>query len=177
MNVLFPFKKISSKSLYANQMNVWSASEIDDILEKSRGITLQGKVSYEECMIGASQVGNNIYVMSPGIGLKWDDEVSCQRERIHGNGMTIVNSTLDTPFYFPSSMTLFQPSRDEYDSDNLWKDIQSGSTNFIRWYEEHSRKTIVSLNDEYGGNVSNLKILGRGSYQLELATYSPTNII
>lgn len=59
---------------------------------------------------------------------------------------------------------------------NLAKDSE-GKTNFIRWYEKHSRKTVVSLNDEYGGNVSTLRILGKGSYELDLATYSPTNII
>lgn len=50
MNVLFPYKKISSKSLYASQLKVESATDIDDLLERSRGITLQGKVSYENCI-------------------------------------------------------------------------------------------------------------------------------
>lgn len=50
MNVLFPFRKMSSKSIYASQLKVRSASEVDDALERARGITLQGKVSYKECL-------------------------------------------------------------------------------------------------------------------------------
>lgn len=50
MNVLFPFKKVSTKSLYASQLNVGTAKDIDDMLEKARAITLQGKVSYEKCL-------------------------------------------------------------------------------------------------------------------------------
>lgn len=50
MNVLFPFKKTTSKSLYASQLTVQSAVDIDDILESARGITLQGNVSYEKCL-------------------------------------------------------------------------------------------------------------------------------
>ena len=50
LNVLFPFKKTTNKSLYASQLKVTSAIDIDDILERSRNITLQGKVSYEKCV-------------------------------------------------------------------------------------------------------------------------------
>ena len=46
LNVLFPFKKMSSKSMYASQLTVESAKDIDDLLEKSRGITLQGRCSF-----------------------------------------------------------------------------------------------------------------------------------
>ena len=43
MNVLFPFKKVSSKSLYAAQLDVKSAGAVDDAMEQSRTITMQGK--------------------------------------------------------------------------------------------------------------------------------------
>ena len=94
---------------------------------------------------------------------------------LHGNGLTIVNG-YDFPYHFPHSMTLFQPSQDQYDGQNLAKDSE-GKTNFIKWFEMHSRRTIVSMIDTYGGNVSNLKCLGPGSYEIELSTYSPTGIV
>lgn len=50
MNVLFPFRKMSSKSMYANQLGIEHDNTIDDALETARGITLQGKVSYENCL-------------------------------------------------------------------------------------------------------------------------------
>ena len=40
MNVLFPYKKVSTKSLYTNQLRVQSARAVDDILERARTITL-----------------------------------------------------------------------------------------------------------------------------------------
>ena len=40
MNVLFPYKKVSTKSLYTNQLRVQSARAVDDILERARAITL-----------------------------------------------------------------------------------------------------------------------------------------
>jgi hypothetical protein len=66
-------------------------------------------------------------------------------------------------------MTLFQPSKSEYESSTI--------ENFVKWCREHNRKTLVSLNDTYGTNISNLKVLGLGSYELELATYSPTDLV
>lgn len=42
MNVLFPLKKMSVKSLYASQLKVESDVDIDDTLEKALGITLIG---------------------------------------------------------------------------------------------------------------------------------------
>ena len=92
------------------------------------------------------------------------------------NGMTIVNSFMDKPYHFPHTMTLFQPSKDRYDDPNLAKD-GSGLTPFITWYKNHNRKTVVSQLREYGENISNLTCLGSGSYVLELATYSPTNLV
>lgn len=108
--------------------------------------------------------------MSPNI------DIEPQNIHIHGNGLTIVNSYSSNPYHFPHSMTLFQPSQDQYDGVNLAKD-GDGVTNFIKWYRKHSRKTVVSLNDTYGGNVSTLNCMGPGSYGLNLGTYSPTNII
>jgi len=92
------------------------------------------------------------------------------------NGMTIVNSFVDKPYYFPHTMTLFQPSRSKYDDSNMEKD-ENGSTPFLEWYGRHNRKTVVSMLEEYGGNVSYLKCLGAGSYEIQLATYSPTELM
>ena len=171
LNVLFPYKKISSKSLYASQLKVEKAADVDDILERSRGITLQGKVSYENCLQGVAQVGNNIYVMAPNIDI---DEFNTH---IHGNGLTVVNAFLNKPYHFPNSMTLFQPSQEQYDGANLATLPPVNFNDFIDWYERHSRRTVVRVNDTYGGNVSTFTCVGSGSYELNLATYSPTGII
>jgi hypothetical protein len=48
---------------------------------------------------------------------------------------------------------------------------------FIDWYEKHSRRTVVSLNETYGGNVTTMTYFGPGSYELMLGTYSPTDIV
>lgn len=45
LNVLFPQKKISKKSMYQTQLRIYGDSEIDDVLEGLRGITLNGNVS------------------------------------------------------------------------------------------------------------------------------------
>lgn len=50
MNVLFPQKKMSVKSLYASKLKVESDNDIDDTLEKALGITLRGQVSYKDCL-------------------------------------------------------------------------------------------------------------------------------
>lgn len=50
-------------------------------------------------------------------------------------------------------------------------------TDFIKWHKRHNRKTIVSLDDTYGKNVSMLTFMGVGSYELALGTYSPTDIV
>ena len=168
MNVLFPFKKMTSKSLYASQLKVETQRSIDDSLERSRGITIQGKVSYENCVKAVVQVGGNLYMMSPTIDLGID----AFHRHIHGNGLTIVNG-YDFPYHFPHSMTLFQPGQKQYDGENLVEE----DTGFIEWYRNHSRKTVVSFKETYGGNVSYLKCLGTGSYELELSTYSPTGIV
>lgn len=111
-----------------------------------------------------------MYIMSPlVVGAKVEDNLLT-------NGMTIVNSFMDKPYHFPHTMTLFQPSKDRYDDPNFAKD-SSGLTPFITWYKNHNRKTVVSQLGEYGENISNLTCLGSGSYVLELATYSPTNLV
>lgn len=45
LNVIFPFKKVSSKSLYAEQLSVESPYELDGKMENSRQMSLQGKVT------------------------------------------------------------------------------------------------------------------------------------
>lgn len=60
-----------------------------------------------------------------------------------------------------------------YDSYNLSEDVQ----NFIEWYEGHDRKVSVKLREEYGTNVSELRVVGNKSYELDLATYGPTDIL
>ena len=43
LNVIFPFKKVSSKSLYSEQLAVESPYELDSKMENSRQMSLQGK--------------------------------------------------------------------------------------------------------------------------------------
>ena len=74
-------------------------------------------------------------------------------------------------------MTLFQPSKDMYDSENLEKDDETGLTPFIDWYKKHNRRTVVSVLPDYGGNKSIFTCTGAGSYEIELATYSPTELV
>lgn len=50
MNVIFPFRKISSKSLYSQELKVGGAQEVEECLECSRHMTLQGKVTSEKCL-------------------------------------------------------------------------------------------------------------------------------
>ena len=169
LNVLFPFKKVSSKSLYSEQLTVESPYEIDNKMERSRQMSLQGKDSSEKSLQGIANVGGNLYVMSPLV------ESKTPSGNLIANGTTIVNSFIDKPYHFPHTMTLFQPSGDRYDDTNLAKD-DNGLTSFITWYKNHNRKTVVSIIDDYGNNVSKFNCLGSGSYELELATYSPTGI-
>ena len=170
LNVLFPFKKVSSKSLYSEQLTVESPYELDDKMENSRQMSLQGKDSSLKSMQGIATVGGNLYVMSPLVESETPDG------NLISNGMTIVNSFIDKPYHFPHTMTLFQPSRDRFDDINLAKDDE-GLTPFISWYKNHNRKTVVSIEDDYGGNISRLSCLCAGSYQIELATYSPTGLV
>lgn len=170
LNVIFPFKKVSSKSLYAEQLAVESPYELDGKMESSRQMSLQGKVTSENCVQGVATVGGNLYVMSPLV------ESQVPEGNLIANGMTIVNSFLNKPYHFPHTMTLFQPSKDKYKDSNLAKD-EDGLTPFISWYDTFNRKTVVSVQEEYGGNTSNFVYLGAGSYEIELATYSPTSVI
>lgn len=170
LNVIFPFKKVSSKSLYAETLSVESPYELDAKMEGSRQMSLQGKVTSEKCIQGSAIVGGNLYVMSPLV------ESQVPSGNLISNGMTIVNSFLDEPYHFPHTMTLFQPSRKRYDDPNLEKD-ENGLTPFISWYKVYNRKTVVSMQKEYGENISNFTCIGAGSYELKLATYSPTNLI
>ena len=170
LNVIFPFKKVSSKSLYAEQLAVESPYELDGKMESSRQMSLQGKVTSENCLQGVATVGGNLYVMSPLV------ESRVQEGNLLANGMTIVNSFLNQPYHFPHTMTLFQPSRDRYDDPNLAKD-DNGFTPFKSWYEKYNRRTVVSILKDYGGNKSNFTCLGAGSYEIELATYSPTDLV
>ena len=109
-------------------------------------------------------MGNNLYMMSPNIELGQVGEPP----HVHGNGLTIVNG-YGVPYHFPHTMTLFQPSQDQY--------LKTSITSFLTWYEKHDRKTRISMKETYGGNVTTLKCLGPGSYDLELATYCPTDIV
>jgi hypothetical protein len=171
LNVIFPFKKVSSKSLYSEQLSVDSQYDIDEKMERSRVMSLQGKVTSEKCLQGTATIGGNLYVMSPLV------EGRVPEGNIMPNGMTIVNSFLSNPYYFPHTMTLFQPSKNQYDGENIAKDSETGLTPFIDWYKKHNRRTVVSVLSEYGGNKSNFTCTGAGSYEIELATYSPTDII
>ena len=145
-------------------MKVQTCDQIDEYLERARAITLQGKVSYIDCIRDVQTLGGNLYVMSPTVDLS---------ETIHGNGLTIVNG-ISSPYHFPSSLTLFQTSKEELFSNEAVFVVED----FENWYRMHNRRTVVSLDDDvYGGNVSKLKCLDNGSYELVLATYSPTDLI
>ena len=94
------------------------------------------------------------------------------------NGMTIVNSFLDTPYHFPHTLTLFQPNGNGKDNENLaCIEYKSGRTPFMEWCEKYDRKTVVSFASEYGGNISTLTSMGAGSYEIVLATYAPNGLV
>ena len=162
LNVLFPFRKMSDKSLFVNQLRLRSDVDLDDFLERSRCITFQGKVSYKDCLQSVAQVGNNLYMMSPLIDVM--ENGGC----FFGNGLAVVNG-YDDPYHFPNTLTLFQPGQGEGKSSTI--------SEFRQWFGERNHRTLVSLKDTYGNNVSELKCNGIGSYEIELATYSPTNIV
>lgn len=166
MNVIFPFRKISSKSLYSAQLDVKDAQMVDEAMEHARTITMQGKDTGQKCLNGTAVVGDHMYVMSPLI-----DTISQGSTQ---NGWTMLNSTSGA-YAFPHTMTLFQPSGDHYLDDNLSKDA-NGVTPFIKWYKNHNRRTVVHMTSEYGGDVSELSCLCRGSYVLGLATHGPTQV-
>lgn len=173
LNVIFPFRKVSSKSLYAEHLVVESPYELDGKMESSRQMSLQGKVTSEECLQGVATVGGNLYVMSPLVKSMFP------KGNLIANGMTIVNSFLDNPYHFPHTMTLFQPSGRMYDVSNLESsNYENGITPFKSWYEKYNRRTVVSIQyDNYGGNKSNFNCIGAGSYEIELATHSPTDLV
>lgn len=150
---------MNAKSIYSQQLKVLPSTEIDQRLETATGINLQGRVSFEKCVQASSMVGENIYVMSPNLDIGGS---------LSGNGIPVQNG-VDMPYCIPHTMSLFQPS-----GANM---SDSGIGDFVKWYELHNRKTVVTLSEEYGGNVSDLKCLGSGSYELELATYGPTEVV
>ena len=158
LNVIFPFKKIMNKSLYATQLTIDNDMEIDEKLEMSRNITLQGRVSYEKCVQSVANVGNNLYVMSP--------ELELTNGNIYPNGMAIVNGG-EQNFVFPNSMTLFQHRPHELHYDEIVDD-------FREWYNKHDHKVVVDRYEPYGGNISYLTYIGKSSYEIKLATYSPS---
>ena len=89
LNVLFPFKKVSSKSLYSEQLTVESPYELDDKMENSRQMSLQGKDTSQNSLRGTATVGGNLYAMSPLV------ESKTPYGNLIANGMTIVNSFVD----------------------------------------------------------------------------------
>lgn len=89
LNVLFPFKKVSSKSLYSEQLTVESPYELDDKMENSRQMSLQGKDTSQNSLRGTATVGGNLYAMSPLV------EAKTPLGNLIANGMTIVNSFVD----------------------------------------------------------------------------------
>ena len=55
-------------------------------------------------------MGNELYIMSPN--------VQVESGTIYGNNMTVMNG-YGIPRSFSPTMTLFQPSRTQYDMDNM----------------------------------------------------------
>ena len=160
MSVLFPFKKLSGKSLYSQRLKIGSTRDEDERMEESRLITIQGKVTSQDCLCGSAVVGDNMYALSP-----FADTIA---SGLVGNGMTILNRYDHEPFSFSNTMTLFQPSRSRY---------ESGVADFVHWYRSHCHKTLVRTPREYGGNESQLTWIGQGSYDLQLAMHGPTSIV
>lgn len=101
LNVLFPWRKLSSKSLYSTQLRVQS-DDLDDELERARGITLQGKLSYEKCLQEAATVGSNIYMLAPNIYVGIRDV----RQLLNANSTTVLSQIGE----LENNLTLFQPS-------------------------------------------------------------------
>ena len=164
MNVLFPQKKMSVKSLYATRLKV--ENDIDDTLERALGITLRGQVSYKDCLQGMAQVGNELYTLSPNVNVSMSFEG--MKDAYHANNFTVVNGKNHQ--IFPHTMTLFQ----ECNESQFGK---SSVEEFVNWYRRHNHKTIVTQSEEYGTNVSSLKCLGAKSYELELGTYCPDALV
>lgn len=170
MNVLFPFKKVSSKSLYSAQLDVKDAQMVDEAMEHARTITMQGKDTGQKCVNGTAVVGGHMYVMSSLVDTLFP-QVAGGKPNLPANGWQILNSIGDA-YAFPHTMTLFQPSADHATDDNL-----EGTTEFVKWHERHNRKTMVQLSNEYGGSTSHLSCLCVGSYELELSTHGPTSVV
>ena len=174
LNVLFPWKKTTNKSLYASQLKVYDDNNNDDALESALGVTMQGKVSYKKCLQAVANIGNNLYMMSPDIDMEEDN---MPHRQFFANGRVVVNDyhTLKEHGIMDNSLTLFQPGKSRYDDENLAKDA-NGLTDFIEWYRTHNRRTILEVVDVYGTNMTTLKYLGKCSYEMTVATYGPTDI-
>ena len=93
-------------------------------------------------------------------------ELELTNGNIYPNGMSIVNGGKYN-FVFPNSMTLFQHRPHELHYDDIVDD-------FREWYNKHDHKVVVDRYEPYGGNISYLTYLGKSSYEIKLATYSPS---
>ena len=92
MNILFPFKKLSSKSMHSDELQMHSDYEIDDVMENRRNITLNGMCSYQDCICSTASVGDHMYLMSV-MGPVADKTIGMDGihyQEFFGNGMTIV---------------------------------------------------------------------------------------
>ena len=171
LNVLFPFKKNSIKSLFASKLTIDSSLDIDERFERSRNVTLQGKVSYQDCVQGVAGVGNNLYSLSPCIDIG-------DGGLVFGNALAVMNGH-ESPFAFKQSLTLFQTSHEKFFElqDENGGNLVDVVNDFKDWYESHNHKTRVSFKDLYGTNVATMKLVGPKSYDIVLPTYSPTDIV
>ena len=64
-------------------------------------------------------------------------------------------------------MTLFQHRPHELHYDDIVDD-------FREWYHKHDHKVVVENNETPCGNISYLTYFGKSSYEIKLATYSPS---
>lgn len=131
MNVLFPHKKMSVKSLYASQLQV--ESNLDDKIELSPGITLRGHVSYLDCIRGIANVGGDLYTLSPMVPVVGEYDFKDLSQALHSNDFPVDTGN---GMEFSHRITLFQPSQGNY--------LMSTSLKFIEWYETHNHKTVVT---------------------------------
>lgn len=83
------------------------------------------------------------------------------------NGFDVEDDSRMNPL--PNSLTLFQPSD--------FSQQKHAVSEFVEWYENHNHRMVVRQNTTYGTNVSVLKCLGSGSYELELATNGPSDVV
>ena len=107
------------KSMYASYLSTVGYDGMDALMEGSRGITLQGKVSVRkdiDCLGGIALAGGNMYALS--------SLVKIGENMRYSNSTVVSNATLENftdGYLLPDSMTLFHPSSTSIsENDGRW---------------------------------------------------------